>query len=133
MRLDSRSWWPGLGLPLVAFTVLCAFLSNLFFRERLSRDGVDRMLELWAAGRQASPRRLPKPAVRRRLRTALTELMPMNPEFRPDTTRLFLTMFGRSRRIEKELEADPLELLEKDEKALSASRRLVSLLASDTR
>jgi hypothetical protein len=40
-------------------------------------------------------------------------------------------MFGRSRRLEKELEADPLELLEKDERALAASRRLVSVLTGD--
>ena len=123
-----------LGLPLVTFSVLCAFLSNLFFRERLARDAVDRMLELWASSDvrgRAALRRMPKPAVRRRLRRALSELMPMNPEFRRDTTRLFLTMFGRSRRIEKELEADPLELLEKDEKALAASLRLVSVLAND--
>ncbi len=129
-----------LGLPLVAFTVLCAFLSNLFFRERLPRDSVERMLELWAragvrprgakAGRVTS-RLVVKPGVRRRLQRALSELMVMNPEFRRDTTRLFLTMFGRSRRIEKELEADPLELLEKDEKALGASFRLVSVLAND--
>lgn len=129
-----------LGLPLVTFTVLCAFLSNLFFRERLAQRSVDHMFELWTAarvdrrgpsGRRAVSRSMPKPAVRRRLRRALSELMLMNPEFRRDTTRLFLTMFGRSRRIEKELDADPLELLEKDEKALGASLRLVSLLASD--
>jgi hypothetical protein len=120
-----------LGLPLVAFTVLCAFLSNLFFRERLARDSVERMLELWARGRRAPSRGIPKPTLRRRLRRALSELMVMNPEFRRDTTRLFLTMFGRSRRIEKVLEGDPLELLEKDEKALDASRRLVTVLARD--
>jgi hypothetical protein len=126
-----------LGLPLVAFTVLCAFLSNLFFRERLARDAVDRMLELCRVGRRPGlngrgvPTQIPKLAVRQRLRRALSELMVMNPEFRRDTTRLFLTMFGRSRRLEKELEADPLELLEKDERALAASRRLVSVLTGD--
>lgn len=122
-----------LGFPLVTFTVLCAFLSNLFFRERLARDSVERMLELWSAGGKSTSARMPKPAARRRLRRALSELMPMNPEFRRDTTRLFLTMFGRSRRVEKELDADPLDLLEKDEKALRATRRLVSVLTSDTR
>jgi hypothetical protein len=121
-----------LGLELVAFTVLCAFLSNLFFRERLALTSVDRMLELWAAngsGRAAAP----KPALRKRLRRALGELMPMNPEFRRDTTRLFLTMFGRPRRVERLFEADPLELIARNESALAASRRLVRLLASDER
>src|SRR5262245_30072204 len=125
-----------LGLPLVAFSVLCAFLSNLFFRERLASDSVERMLELYhlarpgrAGGKDEAPRRFPKPAVRRRLRRALSELMVMNPEFRRDTTRLFLTMFGRSRRIDKVLEEDPLELFEKDENSLGASLRLVSVLA----
>ncbi|HEX6273682.1 MAG TPA: hypothetical protein VFZ53_11595, partial [Polyangiaceae bacterium] len=62
---------------------------------------------------------------------ALSELMVMNPEFRRDTTRLFLTMFGRSRRVEKVLAADPLELLGRDAKALEGSRRLARLLARD--
>jgi hypothetical protein len=129
-----------LGLPLVTFTVLCAFLSNLFFRERLPRDCVEHMLELFHVGRRSAgptgrneqaARKFPKPALRQRLRRALSELMVMNPEFRRDTTRLFLTMFGRSRRIEKELAADPLELLENDERALRATLRLVSVLARD--
>ena len=57
----------------------------------------------------------------------------MNPEFRRDTTRLFLTMFGRPRRVEKLFEADPLELLGNDASALAACGRLVRLLASDPR
>jgi hypothetical protein len=59
--------------------------------------------------------------------------MLMNPEFRRDTTRLFLTMFGRPRRVEKVLEGDPLELLAPDDTALHASRRLIGLLARDAR
>jgi hypothetical protein len=119
-----------LGLEPVAFTVLLAFLSNLFLRERLARDGVDRMLELWAMGGERR-RSMPKLASRRRLRRALSELMVMNPEFRRDTTRLFLTMFGRSRRIERLFEADPLDLLGREQEALAATRRLVRLLAHD--
>lgn len=119
-----------IGLEPVAFTVLCAFLSNLFLRERLGADAVDRMLELWATAAERR-RPLPKPAVRKRLRRALSELMLMNPEFRRDTTRLFLTMFGRSRRVEPLFRADPLELLARDAAALGASKRLVGLLAHD--
>jgi hypothetical protein len=125
------------GLELAAFTVLCAFLSNLFFRERLAATSVEQMLELWATGtrdtkKRAGGRRASVPqAARRKLRRALGELMVMNPEFRRDTTRLFLTMFGRPRRVEKVLEADPIELLARNERALAASRRLVRLLARD--
>jgi hypothetical protein len=119
-----------LGLEPVAFTVLLAFLSNLFLRERLGAEAVERMLELWARG--DGPRRaLPKLAARQRLKRALCELMVMNPEFRRDTTRLFLTMFGRSRRVEPLFRADPLELLGRDEAALRASQRLVTLLVRD--
>jgi len=118
-----------LGLEPVVFTVLLAFLSNLFFEERLAAPRVDRMLELWSTPGRTQV--LPTPAVRRRLRRALSELMVMNPEFRRDTTRLFLTMFGRSRRVEKVLSADPLELLGRDAKALEASRRLARLLARE--
>jgi hypothetical protein len=39
-------------------------------------------------------------------------------------------MFGRPRRVERLFEADPLELLAKDARALGASLRLVRLLAS---
>jgi hypothetical protein len=120
---------PELGLEALVFSVLCAFLSNLFFEERLARDDVERMLELWAGG--GTRRAPPKPAVRQRLRRALSELMVMNPEFRRDTTRLFLTMFGRSRRVEDVLSADPLELLGRNGRALEASRRLARLLARD--
>jgi hypothetical protein len=120
---------PRLGLELVAFTVLCAFLSNLFFRERLSARSVDSMLELFSSAGGARPGRKPDAALRLRLRRALSELMLMNPEFRRDTTRLFLTMFGRPRRVERLFEEDPLELLAKDARALGASLRLVRLLA----
>jgi hypothetical protein len=121
---------PTLGMELVAFTVLCAFLSNLFFRERLALGSVDKMLELHSSAGGTAPSRRPDSALRGRLRRALSDLMVMNPEFRRDTTRLFLTMFGRPRRVERLFEADPLELLAKDARALGASLRLVRLLAS---
>jgi hypothetical protein len=54
--------------------------------------------------------------------------MVMNPEFRYDTSRLFLSMFGRSRNIRRELSADPLGLLDADPKAQAAVGKLVTLL-----
>jgi hypothetical protein len=122
-----------LGEERVAFTVLLSFLSNLFFVERLRADAVDRMLELFSAGRASGWGSMPKLGVRRTLRRALSSLMVMNPEFRRDTTRLFLTMFGRPRRVERVLEGDPIELLANDPAALAAARRLVRLLTTDTK
>jgi hypothetical protein len=119
-----------LGLEPVVFLVLLAFLSNLFFEERLGSESVERMLVLAGSGRGRGGLVRAAPTLRRRLRRALSEVMLMNPEFRRDTTRLFLTMFGRSRRVDKVLDVDPLELLENDEGALVASRRLARLLAS---
>jgi hypothetical protein len=120
-----------LGLEPVAFCVLLAFLANLFFEERVALASVERMFELHAAG---EPRKAPpKLAVRQKLRRALSALMRMNPEFRRDTTRLFLTTFGRARSVEKVLGDDPLELLGRDEASLLAAKRLVRVLARDAR
>src|SRR5262245_64922610 len=58
-----------LGLEPVAFAVLLAFLSNLFLRERLASESVERMFELWARGGERR-RAIPKRAVRLRLRRA---------------------------------------------------------------
>jgi hypothetical protein len=52
----------------------------------------------------------------------------MSPAFRHDTARLFLTMFGRSRNIRRELSVDPLTLLEQDARALAGVARLVAIL-----
>jgi hypothetical protein len=54
--------------------------------------------------------------------------MVMDPEFRYDTSRLFLTMFGRSRNIRRELSADPLELLAADPAAERVAWRLIQAL-----
>jgi hypothetical protein len=64
------------------------------------------------------------------LGSALNGMMVMSPEFRYDTSRLFLTMFGRSRNIRRELSADPLALLAADTRAAAALPRLVTLLGS---
>jgi hypothetical protein len=65
----------------------------------------------------------------RKLRSALNGLMVMSHEFRYDTARLFLTMFGRSRDIPRELAADPLELFARDPKIAPAVERMVRVLS----
>jgi hypothetical protein len=55
--------------------------------------------------------------------------MVMSPEFRYDTARLFLTMFGRSRNIQRELRADPLDLLEQQPGAARGVPALIRILA----
>jgi phytoene dehydrogenase-like protein len=68
------------------------------------------------------------PVELRRLGSTLNGLMVMSPEFRYDTARLFLTMFGRSRNIRRELSADPLALLAVDPVARAAVQELVGVL-----
>jgi hypothetical protein len=55
--------------------------------------------------------------------------MVMSPEFRYDTARLFLGMFGRTRNIRRELSRDPLVLLTAQPKLPGALERLISALA----
>jgi len=99
-----------LGLPLLVWLVLVGFLQNNFFVERISPRTLARALELspLASTLPVSPEN------RRKLCRALTALMVMNPEFRSDTTRLFLTLHGYSRDIERVLSRDPLELIAAD-------------------
>lgn len=112
------------GFDFVARSVLLAFLYNNFLVDRLSRKQLAALVEF---ADPALARRLPAPALRQ-LGSALNGLMVMSPEFRYDTSRLFLTMFGRSRNIRRELSADPLELLRADPVATGAVRSLVALL-----
>jgi hypothetical protein len=113
------------GFDFVGRAVLLAFLYNNFLVDRLDRRTLSRLADA-ADARVAS--RLTPPALTQ-LGSALNGLMVMNPEFRYDTSRLFLTMFGRSRNIRRELSADPLELLAADPQAQAALRRLVTLLS----
>ncbi len=55
--------------------------------------------------------------------------MVMSPEFRYDTARLFLGMFGRSRNIRRELTRDPLVLLDAQPELNGALSRLISILS----
>ncbi|HTA92339.1 MAG TPA: hypothetical protein VK745_22330 [Polyangiaceae bacterium] len=114
-----------LGLPLLVWLVLVGFLENNFFVERFSRGTLERALALSPLG--PAPRI--SPADRGRLCRALSALMVMNPEFRYDTTRLFLTMHGYSRDIERVLACDPLDLISADPELAPRLRRLVKTLS----
>lgn len=116
------------GFDFVGRAVLLAFLYNNFLVDRLNRQQL-RALAHAADARIAA--RL-SPEALRHLGTTLNGLMLMNPEFRYDTSRLFLTMFGRSRNIRRELSADPLELLAADSAAQQALQRLIGLLGRNT-
>jgi hypothetical protein len=110
-----------LGLELLVWLVLVGFLENNFFVERFSARTLQRALELSPLPR--TPRVSPPNC--RKLCRALSALMVMNPEFRYDTTRLFLTLHGYPRGIERVLARDPLELIAAD---ASLSPRLCGLV-----
>ncbi len=113
-----------LGTTLVARSVLLAFLFNNFLVDRLDR----RRFEALLARARAPGDALPSAAARAKLRSALNGLMVMSPEFRYDTARLFLGMFGRSRNIRRELAQDPLVLIAEQPALDAALSRLISLL-----
>jgi hypothetical protein len=112
------------GFDFVGRAVLLAFLYNNFLVDRLDKR---KLAALADAAEPRIARRL-NPAALRQLGSTLNGLMVMDPEFRYDTSRLFLTMFGRSRNIRRELSADPLELLATDAKAQAALSRLIQIL-----
>lgn len=112
------------GFELVAHALLLAFLCHNFLIERLDAPRLSRLLAL-ADERGAARLSV---AARRELGGALSGAMQMSPAFRYHTSRLFLSMFGRSRNIRRELRADPLELLARDAELLRRSRALVARL-----
>jgi hypothetical protein len=112
------------GFEFVGRAVLLAFLYNNFLVDRLDRR---QLAALADAADQRVARRLSAAALRH-LGATLNGLMVMSPEFRYDTSRLFLSMFGRSRNIRRELSADPLSLLAADAKAQAAVTKLIALL-----
>jgi hypothetical protein len=111
-----------LGFQPVCRAVLLSFLYNNFLVDRLDKKRFGRLL--LSAGLE----KLPVPRARE-LRAALNGLMRMSYEFRYDTAKLFLTMFGRSRNIRRELAADPLDLLAGDPHVAPAVERLVRVLS----
>jgi hypothetical protein len=112
-----------LGFAAVAELVLLAFLCNNFLIDRLDARLLSRCLEL----SPSAPATL-RPRTFEKVRRALAGLMVMSPEFRLDTARLFLSMFGRPRSIRRVLARDPLLLLTGDERALRAIPVLISVL-----
>jgi hypothetical protein len=112
------------GFDFVGRAVLLAFLFNNFLVDRLSAKQASRLAHVADA---AVARRLSSLALRQ-LTSTLNGLMVMSPEFRYDTARLFLTMFGRSRNIRRELSVDPLDALEREPRARAGVERLITLL-----
>jgi hypothetical protein len=114
------------GFEFVGRAVLLAFLYNNFLVDKLDRR------QLTALADAADPRvaRRLGPVALRHLGSTLNGLMVMSPEFRYDTSRLFLSMFGRSRNIRRELSADPLSLLALDSKAQAAVTKLIAVLGT---
>jgi hypothetical protein len=112
------------GFDFVFRAVLLAFLFNNFLVDRLSSKQLIRLAELADPDVAA---RLSATGLRH-LGATLNGLMVMSPEFRYDTARLFLTMFGRSRNIRRELSVDPLSLLEQDARARAGVARLSMIL-----
>jgi hypothetical protein len=117
------------GFDFVGRAVLLAFLYHNFLHDRLDRVKLARLV---AAADPDIARRL-RPTALRELGATLNGLTQMSPEFRYDTSRLFLTMFGRSRNIRRELAADPLELSSHDPKLRAAIAELVSVLGASER
>lgn len=112
------------GFEFTARAIMLAFLFNNFLVDRLSAKQVVRLAEVadGAVARRLSPTALA------RLASTLNGLMVMSPEFRYDTARLFLTMFGRSRNIRRELAGDPLDALSREPRAAAGLMRLSTLL-----
>jgi len=106
-----------LGLEAVAGAVLLAFLCGNFLIDRIDARSLARIGQL--AGAPPS----------NKLQSALNGLMQMSPEFRRDTARLFLTMYGYPRDVKRVLARDPLALLERDTNLVETARDLVRVLA----
>jgi hypothetical protein len=117
-----------LGFAAVAELTLLAFLCNNFLVDRLDARLLSRCLEL----SPSSDARL-RGRTFERLRRALASLMVMSPEFRLDTARLFLSMFGRPRAIRRVLARDPIRLLARDATALRALTVLTGVLEGTPR
>jgi hypothetical protein len=113
-----------LGLPLLVWLVLISFLENNFFVERLPMKALESALELYPLAKLPAISRTD----RAKLCSALRALMVMNPEFREDTARLFLTMHGYRRNIRSVLSDDPLDLIAKDAELPKQLTRLVCAL-----
>ena len=116
-----------IGLGAMTWALVAAFLENNFLVDSLRARDVERLLEL---GPHTAPLAR-DPALVRRLRSCLTGLMVMSPEFRLDTSRLFLTSLGYPRDIRRVLDLDPLEVVERDGELRAGIARLVAVLSGE--
>jgi hypothetical protein len=107
------------GLEPVITAALLAFLCGNFLIEGIEKKTLKRIARL--AGIKPD----------KRLGSALSSVMQMSPEFRRDTARLFLTMYGYPRKVERVLDQDPLEPIERDSALLESIRSLSGVLARD--
>lgn len=116
--IDAHGYRP------IAWTVLAAFLYNNFFVDRLRRPQLERILAFtpMTAGLRLDA------SERKRLQSALSGLMMMNPDFRQDTSRLFLSAYGYSREVREVLRRDPLERAGDPTALARASERLVAVI-----
>ena len=114
-----------LGSPIVAWAILGAFLHTNFLIGGMTTRRLERLLDASTVSRGT---RLPAPS-KKKLRRALVSLMPMNPEFCENTSRIFLASLGYPRAIRRVLDVDPLDLIERDDRANRGIRRLVEVLA----
>lgn len=118
-----------IGLSAMTWALVAAFLENNFLVDRLRTAEVERLLGLL-------PHTAPlarDPALVRHLGSCLGGLMVMSPEFRLDTSRLFLTSLGYPRDIRRVLDFDPLEVVERDGELRGRIERLVAVLSGEVR
>lgn len=112
------------GLSLLVWLVLIAFLENNCFVEHLPMKTLEHALALYPLGKAPTLSQ----AERRYFCRALSALMVMDPEFREDTARLFLTMHGHRRNIRRLLPREPLDAIVADPTLPAALARLVRAL-----
>lgn len=116
-----------IGLPAMTWALIAAFLYNNFLVDRLRTTQVERLLGL--GPRTAALAR--NPALVRHLGSCLSGLMVMSPEFRLDTSRLFLTSLGYPRDIRRVLAFDPLDAVERDPALRAGIARLSAILSGE--
>jgi hypothetical protein len=111
----------------VTWAIFAAFLYNNFFTEKVSRRQLDAILGLYAMTAPIAR----DSASKNRLRAALGSLMQMDPEFRTDTSRLFLSTLGYGRGIRDLLDFDPIDAIGRDPNLQAGLLRLVAVVTGD--
>ncbi|HEY6727097.1 MAG TPA: hypothetical protein VI197_23850 [Polyangiaceae bacterium] len=111
-----------LGEVPVVWALLSGFVASNTLRESLKEREVCALLE------HVPPHTLPQRRQLSALRRAVSEAIKMSRAFRVDTARLFLCKFGYSRRIERQLQFDCVQQIERDPHFRGTLRRLVDVL-----